>query len=106
MGIHATPSKIIKAGQDIERIAAEARQRTQHLLDPSSEAASAHPGWSFSHALQACQSACEPHIDALIRKTATRAHDLQKSGRDIDKVDKEAAHNLTKVFEDFRADTF
>lgn len=100
MNLRMQPVRVDATGQDLAKLAEDARTRLTSLFDSSDAAVEGNKGWKSSASFAACRRAWEGRLNQLVDQTRQAGQDLVDSAGRVAAADAEAASRLTNVLHD------
>lgn len=101
MNINMRTEGVAAAGDDLQMLADEAKQKVHSLFALSDVAAQANPGWLSSASLANCRRVWEQRMQETVTTTADLATALSVSATEAATTDAEGATRLTTVLDTF-----
>lgn len=100
MNLWMQPVQVDATGQDLAKLADDAKTRITSLFDSSDAAVEGNRGWKSSASLAACRRVWEGRLNQLVDQTRQAGQDLVDSAGMVAAADAEAARRLTNVLDD------
>lgn len=95
------PAEVGSVGDDLVRMAEEAKAKIASLFTSSDVAVHSNPGWAFSESLAACRTAWERRMVDTVDRTAMIGQGLVEAAATATALDAEAARRVHAVLDDF-----
>jgi len=101
--IRMVPAAVSRAGDDLERLSAEAKGWIETAFHTTDTAVSDNPGWSSTSMLVSCRRAWSTRAGELIDRTTRLGVDLADSAAGVSAADAEATRRLHDVLDGLAA---